>query len=1068
MLHSFSQRVRFLSVLVVLSFTFFFATHAHAQTTATVTGTVTDATGAVVPNAAVQAVGLATGITRDAISDSAGIYLLPSLQPGDYKLVVKASGFGPYTVPKIQLDVDQKITINAQLKVDAAGQTVEVNSAATQIIADTVTVGTVLDQRTVQELPLNGRHFLDLTVLTPGGVTAPSSGSLTAPSRGLGANSFITAGNREDSVNFQINGVNLNDNIQNQITFQPSINTTSEFKIDNSTYSAEYGRSSGSIVNVATRSGTNKFHGEIFDYNRNNSFDARGFFNPKSTAQNALKRNNFGGAFGGPIFHDKLFFFGSYEGLRQHQTIVTNAGVLTQAQRNTVTSVNNPTAVALLALIPVANTSSTVGGVSLLNRFVGSAAGPVNVDQYTGDMFFQKSSQNQFHGFYAFQKDVRTEPTLQGNNVPGFGDHREAHRQVATFSAYHIFSPTLSNEARIGANRISISFLPNVTLNPASLGIGNGINANVGIPQIAIVDAGTNFGGPSGFPQGRTDNLGLFNDTLTYLRGKHTIRTGGEYRRSVDNSFANDTGTLTFNSVGVNATTGVVTGNGFQNALANGFSITPTAVNSRVFSNAAAAFLEDTYKVFPNFTLELGVRFEWNGTPTEGADRFVNFDATTASLVRVHKPTEQNYNYEPRVGFTWDPYKTGLTIVRAGYGIMADQPTANSVTGLAGNPPFATGVSYSSTVAPLPVATIFTLASNSAIAISSIQPNFANAYTETYNFNVQQQMPFGVVFNVGYYGSQGKHLRVRLNQNQPNNGAPRPFQAVSLASAYKPGTSLVNANIAEVSSVSRSNYNAMWATTTKGFKNGLQFLFTYNWSKSMDLNSLGSQGGYALQDSYNPQANYGLSDFDVRHRIAANAIYDLPTLTHFHNIDNKRFFGGFRVSGIQQWQTGNPINITTTSTYTGVPNLLHPNQIGTVNRRKINGTGAVTFFTAPVCNVNGPTVPGCVFQNPGFYTTNGAGVSTFNQAGFGNVRRNSLTGPGFANLDLSLEKNTKITERVNFQLRCDVFDVANHPNFANPTGSDASGSFGQSTSTRFPVADSGSSRQLQLVGKFTF
>jgi len=353
---------------------------AYGQTTASLTGLVTDATGAVVPNASVKVIGIATGSERNVVSDFAGIYFVPTLQPGDYKVVVQSSGFGLYTVPKIQLDVDQKITINVQLSVNAEGQTVEVNSAASVIVADTITVGSVIDQRTVQELPLNGRHFLDLTVLTPGGVTAPSSGSLTAPSRGLGANSFITAGNREDSVNFQINGVNLNDIAQNQITFQPSINTTSEFKINNSTYSAEYGRSSGSIVNVSTRSGTNKFHGEVFDYFRNNYLDARNYFNRAPAKQNVLKRNNFGAALGGPILRDKAFFFGSYEGLRQHQDLILNGGVLTAAQRALVAQVNNPAAVALTALIPIANDATGT-------RFTGTASGPVNVDQFTGDIF---------------------------------------------------------------------------------------------------------------------------------------------------------------------------------------------------------------------------------------------------------------------------------------------------------------------------------------------------------------------------------------------------------------------------------------------------------------------------------------------------------------------------------------------------------------------------------------------------------------------------------------------------------------------------------------------------------
>ena len=233
-------------------------------------------------------------------------------------------------------------------------------------------------------------------------------------------------------------------------------------------------------------SGTNAFHGEVFDYNRNNSFDTRNFFNPKGTAQNALKRNNFGAALGGPIFHDKAFFFGSYEGLRQHQTLVLNSGVYTTAQRAYILGVNNPTAVALLALIPAANDSTG-------KRFVGSAAGPVNVDQFTGDISYQINMKDQLHGFYAHQVDQRTEPTLQGNTVAGFGDHRNATRQVATLSYFHIFAANLSNEARIGANRIAIAFLPNNALNPTTFGIGDGVTTAVGLPQISLVDAQYQF-----------------------------------------------------------------------------------------------------------------------------------------------------------------------------------------------------------------------------------------------------------------------------------------------------------------------------------------------------------------------------------------------------------------------------------------------------------------------------------------------------------------------------------------------------------------------------------------------
>jgi len=319
------------SCIVFVLFLAFGAVGAWAQSTATLSGIVTDPTGAVVANAQVKIHSLATGVERNLVTDSAGLYTAASLEPGDYSVTVTATGFKLSKSDKVTLDVDQRVTQSFSLVIGDPGTTVQVESTTTQIESQTMTVGQVIDRTTVQELPLNGRHFLDLTTLTPGGVVAPTAGSLTATSRGLGANSFITAGNREDSVNFQINGINLNDISQNQITFQPSINTTSEFKINNSTFSAEYGRSSGSIVNVSTRSGTNKLHGEVFDYFRNEALDARNYFNRNFNPANGaplvgvtgakapLKRDNFGVAVGGPIWKNHTFFFGSYEGLRQHQ-----------------------------------------------------------------------------------------------------------------------------------------------------------------------------------------------------------------------------------------------------------------------------------------------------------------------------------------------------------------------------------------------------------------------------------------------------------------------------------------------------------------------------------------------------------------------------------------------------------------------------------------------------------------------------------------------------------------------------------------------------------------------------
>jgi len=1029
-----------------------------AQSTATLSGTVTDPSGAVVPGAQVTVHSLATGLDRQVTTDSAGLYAVPSLEPGDYQVQAKASGFSIYTVKQLTLQVDQRATLNMPLAVSSAGETIQVeSSAATQIETTTMTVGQVIDRNTVQEIPLNGRHFLDLTVLTPGGVVAPTAGSLTSASRGLGANSFITAGNREDSVNFQINGINLNDMSQNQITFQPSINTTSEFKVDNSTFSAEYGRSSGSIVNVSTRSGTNSFHGEAFDYFRNEALDARNYFNrdtlPGLPGKKApLKRNNFGGALGGPIWKDRTFFFGSYEGLRQNQGVLLNSSVFSPAVRADILANGQPAAKALIALVPVGNDATQT-------HYTAFTPGPVQTNQYTIDILQKITDKDQLHGFYAFQSDSRTEPNLQGNTIPGFGDHRPAHRQIITLNETHIFTPNFVNELRVGGNRISITFTPNTPLNPVDYHIADGITTPLGLPQITVSDLSLNFGGPAGFPQGRHDTYFVLSDAATVLRGRHTIKFGGEYRRFIGDSFAQDIGTLTY------ATTAQ-----FKADVAPTFNINPTNVTSRIFINAQGYFIQDNYKLNPHLTLEYGFRFEWNGTPTEGSNRLVIFDPGSVSLIRTRTNGiggiyKQNYNFMPRLGFAWDVFATGRTVLRGGYSILSDQPVSGTATALASNPPFSNAVTYSNASAPIPVNNLFNSAAAAGIAISNTNPNFRNAYTESYNLNLQQAGPAGIVFSAGYYGSVGRHLRARTNQNQPIAGGPaRPFTKLSATSPIDPLSSIANVNIAEANSVGSSNYNALWLTASKTAGHGLSFDMNYNWSKSLDTNSLGSQGGYTFQDSNNPGNNYGPSDFDTRNHYAGRVIYALP-------FKGNRFKEGFQVSGIFQYQTGNPFTVTyNTSTYTGVAGLIRVNQVAPVKIQKIQQPGAtnVSYVQSTVCPI-APTLAapttGCSFQNP---ATQATSTSPVVFTGLGTMSRGALFGPGFADFDISGEKDTKITERVSFKLRADAFDVLNHPNFGQPTANSTSSAFGQISSTRFATSDAGSSRQLQISGKFIF
>ncbi|HEX7795418.1 MAG TPA: carboxypeptidase-like regulatory domain-containing protein, partial [Vicinamibacterales bacterium] len=449
------------SIVLALILTFVAAT-AHAQSTATLEGAVTDQSGAAMPGVSLAIRNNATGTERTVVSDASGKYVAASLPPGIYTVVAHLEGFGDQT-RGIELGVAQTVSLDLQMSVQALAENVTVVGLSPLIETATISVGQVMTQRTLQEMPLNGRHFVDLGPMMPGGVTPPQNANLSAALRGQGSFSFFSAGNRETAVNFMINGINLNDLSNSQVTFQPSINTVSEFKLDNSTFSAEYGRNSGAIVNVATRSGANAMHGEGFTFYRDDSLDSRNFFNPEPNPKSPFNRKQFGVNLGGPIKKNKMFYFFSYEGLRHTQGVDLNAGVLTDAQRAAVT---DPVAQNLLKYIPLGNTTDANGQARLL----ASGIAPVNIDQYTIDVRNNLGAQDDLHGYYAYQKDLRQEPNAQGNTVPGFGDTRGGKRQVMTLNETHVFSQALVNEARAGYNRIQISFNPQVVVNPTDLG----------------------------------------------------------------------------------------------------------------------------------------------------------------------------------------------------------------------------------------------------------------------------------------------------------------------------------------------------------------------------------------------------------------------------------------------------------------------------------------------------------------------------------------------------------------------------------------------------------------------
>lgn len=984
---------------------------ASAQSTATVEGRVVDPQGAAVSSAKISLVNTDTSIERTTFTDDAGIYQIAAVPAGHYRLQVQATGFRTNIIERFNVAVARILTQNFQLELGDITETVNITTSAGTIQHATISVGQVIDERTVQELPLNGRHFIDLGLLVPGSVTPPQNGFLSAPARGQGSAALNTAGNREDTGNYQINGITLNDQINNTISFLPPISSIQEFKFDNSTFSAEYGRNSGSVVNIATRRGTNEFHGELFEFIRNDALDARNFFNFIADRPPPFRRNQFGGAIGGPLLRNRTFFFVAYEGLRQQQGLDLNSRVLSDQQR---ASIANPIVQQLADLIPRANFTDAAG----TPRFIGATTASVVVDQWTTDISHRFSKNTDLHVYYALQRDNRDEPTLQGNTIPGFGDKRPGTRQILTVNLTHTVSSTIVNELRFGFNRNTLIVAAGAPLNPTDFSIRNGVDQPIGLPLINVAGE-LNFGGPA-LNNGRSDTSFAAANTLNVLSGAHSIKVGGEYRRVYSNLFVNDPGRFNFPSVAA-----------FIEGRANSFSITLGDQSASIAQGALDLFGQDSFRLRRNLMVEAGLRYSWNMTPTERFDRFVVFDPATVSLVRAGIDVDQVYktnanNFQPRLGLAWDPFADGKTSVRAAYALLTEQALINAVQPLVSNPPFATPLTVTG---PVLLDNAIDVAAAAGVAPISVDQDYDNSYIQSWNLNVQRELMPDLAVMAGYFGSKGTHLRISRNINQPSNGV-RPFSRLSATSPILPGATL--GNITQIEGTGNSSYNALWTNVTRRFNKGLQLNASYTWSKSIDYNSLSSPPAViTVQNSYDLKGDRGLSDFDARHRFVLSTIYELP-------FKGNRIKEGWQLTCIVQSQSGNPLNvITTNTTVNGVPNTLRPDVAGPV---EIFGRVEKWFDTSRFIPVGR----------------------------FGNLGRNVIVGPGFTNVDFSVLKDISLDEGRRLQFRFEAFDLFNTANFGQPGRVVGSAAFGQITNTRFPTGDSGSSRQLQFALKFLF
>src|SRR5260370_24424904 len=622
---------------------------------AALVGTITDPQQAAMHGVIVTLTNGDTGVALTTRTEATGDYEFPFVKPGQYSLRAEQKGFEAFVQRRFTLAVSEKTRLDATMRLGESTTLVTVEEAASGVQTESANMGEVVTSKRIAEMPLNGRFVLDLALLSTG-TTVPSTNNRTvlAVPSGIGISGINASGTREDSTNYVFDGINLSDMAQNQITFQPNIEMIQEFKVLTNAFSAEYGRNAGIIITGVSKSGSNGFHGSAFEFVRNEKFDAKNFFDGPGPII-PFKRNVFGYSVGGPIRRNRTFFFTSEEGRQGREVASLKTQVPTPAQRATVT---NPVILKLLGVVPLSNDPTGT-------FFIGSAPRKRILNQFTGRFDHNFSDKDFLFGNFISNRDERTEPTLQANNLPGFGDTRPAKRYLLSLGYNHVFSPTITNELRAGLNRVSIVFAPDDKANPADFGITSpaSVFPNINVP------GSLRFGGIDAFPQGRGYTTFQYSDSLSWIRGKHALKFGADFRRFRNNGFAGGTGAIiNFANLA-----------GFLAGTVSSATETSLAANPALRVAAFGAFAEDTFKVRPKLTLNLGLRWEYNGVPSEIHNRLEIFDFATNTLARVgtngfdgayHK---QFTNFGPRIGFAYDPFCKGKTVIRRGFGMYYGQ-----------------------------------------------------------------------------------------------------------------------------------------------------------------------------------------------------------------------------------------------------------------------------------------------------------------------------------------------------------------------------------------------------------
>ncbi|HKI00236.1 MAG TPA: TonB-dependent receptor [Candidatus Sulfotelmatobacter sp.] len=1051
--------------------------------TGTITGTVTDPSGAVVRKARITVVNEATNAMRDAETNDDGDFTVALLPPGRYRVTAESAGFRKSIFSEVTVNVDQTVRVDFALEIGAATEEVRVKDTPPAIQTDTSTLGQVVNNRLVQELPLNQRNFLDFALLVPGS-QLPAEGSQNSTQGGA----LSVNGAREQSNNFLLDGVDNNDPYINQYVALPSVDAIEEFKVQSSDYSAEYGRGGGAQINVVLKSGTNAFHGTLFEYFRNRSMDAKNYFDapacgPTSVPGDcggipALQRNQFGGTLGGPIRKDKTFFFVSYEGLRLRQAVTREATVPSEDQWWGADSGGTPSNPApgtalylaggfcfinpiptcpyiptILGLYPLANVGAATNLPSS-NTFRSAPVIRRSDNLYTAKLDQHFSATDTVSAHYSLVDEnifSPFDPVNAFTSLPGFGSFTLNHGQNAGLEWTRVFHSKLLNEFRLGFNRMRATVLQQ--------NHGTDFNAALGYPDVLTnpVDLGypdlsiTGFDGigePVNYPQDRHDTTIQLADNVAWTVGRNQFKIGVDVRRlRIDNYldflargewlFLGNTGAGIFGP-GCDASTCPLA------QLLLGIPDAAIGVSGNTYnslrSHGVSTYVQDDIHVVPRFLLNVGLRYEYNSPPVEALNRFSVPDLSSNSATCTPTPDCQfiiagtngvpratysptKTDFAPRIGIAWRPLKSERWVVRSAYGIFYDSSIANINIFPRINPPFY-NLSFSQQN-PLTclggLCTVQDILSTPGglVQDNTISPKFRDGYMQQWNADLQYEVLPNWMVDAAYVGSKGTHLSNVIDLNQVDPNTGPPYPQF--------------ASILYVESNANSNYNSLQLRSEKRTSAGLSLLLSYTYSKSFDdISSVfgGSVGSGLPQNSQDLSADRGPSDFNAVNRFSGSFVYDLPLQRMWAHGPKwgERLLDHWQAGGILTAQTGSPFTVVLAGASASA--------------------GAAFGNPARPDLVGNPFQPGNVAANPGCVGPSQVRVpeSWFNPCAFaapllgplglplfGTEGRNILTGPGFTNLDFGLSKSMALgAENHRLQLRGDFFNLFNHPNFDGP------------------------------------